>query len=416
MNETPRSERLHIGLFGRRNVGKSSLINLLTGQAVALVSPVAGTTTDPVYKAMELLPFGPVIFIDTAGIDDEGDLGKQRVASTERAMRKADIALLVVSSEEEPGAFEEKIIWENMEKNIPVIGVINKVDLNDDFKTVRDWFAQKGVLGIPVSAVTGKGRYDLIKEIIAKCGEEEKGPSIVEGIINPGDTAVLVVPVDTGAPKGRIILPQVQTIRDILDHNGRSTVVTVEQLGDTLENMKAPPKVVVTDSQAFSEVSRITPEEIPLTSFSILFARYKGRLAQLAAGAMTVKELRPGDKVLIAEACTHHSQKDDIGRIKIPSWLNNSVGGKLKYQYSTGWDFPANLSDIKLVIHCGACMLNRKEVLYRLNLLKQMGIPVVNYGVLIAYIHGILDRVLMPFPEMRAFGYHKEETCNDLSG
>lgn len=416
MNNTPRGERLHIGLFGRRNVGKSSLINFLTGQTVALVSPVAGTTTDPVYKAMELLPFGPVVFIDTAGIDDEGDLGKQRVASTERAMRKADIALLVVSSEDEPGTFEEKIVRENMEKNIPVIGVVSKIDLNQGCKTVLKWFAQKGVSCVPVSAVAGKGRYELIKEIIAKCGEEEEGPSIVEGIINPGETAVLVVPVDTGAPKGRIILPQVQTIRDILDYNGRSMVVTVEQLGEALENMKIPPKVVVTDSQAFSEVSRITPDEIPLTSFSILFARYKGKLKQVVEGALAVKDLKPGDKVLIAEACTHHSQKDDIGRIKIPAWLNNRVGGMLKYQYSTGWDFPANLSEVKLVIHCGACMLNRREVLYRLNLLQQIGVPVVNYGVLIAYLHGILDRVLQPFPEMHAFCFQQGGNSHDLFG
>lgn len=410
MNNTPRSERLHIGLFGRRNVGKSSLINLLTGQSTALVSPVAGTTTDPVYKAMELLPLGPVVFLDTAGLDDEGVLGEQRISRTKQAMRRTDVAVVVVSAQDEPGRFEEKIVRINQDKGIPVIGVINKIDLQANITKVRKWFDHLKIPCVSVSAETGQGKLQLLSEIISVCKDEDEGPSIVEGIVGPGETAVLVVPIDTGAPKGRIILPQVQTIRDILDHQGNSVVVTVEQLADMLSNLKKPPKVVITDSQAFGEVSRITPEDVLLTSFSILFARYKGRLEQLVDGTRAIAGLKPGDQVLIVEGCTHHSQKDDIGRIKIPTWLNNIVGGKINYNYTVGWDFPDDLSEIKLVIHCGACMLNRREVLHRLNVLQMAGLPVVNYGVLIAFVHGIISRVLQPFPEMSLFfGINKEE-------
>lgn len=413
MNETPRSERVHIGLFGRRNVGKSSLINLLTDQETALVSPVAGTTTDPVYKAMEVLPLGPVVFVDTAGLDDEGTLGEKRVARTNQALRKMDLSLIVVSGEDEPGEFEEKLVSNIIDKGIPIIGIINKIDLGENIDSILDWFALKGISAIPVSAATGQGRPELLGALIKSQVADKEEPSIVGGMIEPGETAILVVPIDTGAPKGRIILPQVQTIRDILDHQGQSVVVTVEQLAAAIDNLRTPPKLVITDSQAFGQVSELTPEYIMLTSFSIVFARYKGRLTQLVEGALAIADLKPGDRVLIAEACTHHSQKDDIGRLKIPRWLNRIVGGPLEYTYSIGWDFPRETEDIKMVIHCGACMLNRREMIYRLNFLRQKGMPVVNYGVLIAYVHGILERVLRPFPEALAL-WTQQEDSNDL--
>lgn len=397
LNETPRGSRLHIAIFGRRNAGKSSLINALTNQDIAIVSDVPGTTTDPVYKSMEILPVGPVVVIDTAGIDDVGQLGELRVKKTIAVLNKADLMLLVIDPGQKAGEYEQSIIQKAKEQNVPVVGVLNKIDLNPAVTPLE----LKEVLNIPVvpvSAVTKQGIEGLKKEIIKSAPKEWTAPTIIGDLINPGDTVVLVVPIDLAAPKGRLILPQVQTIRDILDHDACALVVKERELKKALSELSKKPKMVVTDSQAFLKVDGDTPRDILLTSFSILFARYKGNLETLVAGARAVEKLKPGDRVLIAEACTHHRVADDIGTVKIPRWLRQKVGGELQFDWSSGIELPGNLEQYNLIVHCGACMINRKEMLHRIMQATGAGVPIVNYGVLIAHVHGILKRSLSPFP------------------
>lgn len=398
MEDTPKGSRLHIAIFGRRNVGKSSLINALTNQDIALVSPVAGTTTDPVSKAMEILPIGPVIIIDTAGIDDVGQLGKLRVERTKQVLNKCDVAVLVMDAESEFGEYEQQLIANIKSRQLPIIGVVNKIDSMGGRQVALSALEQtSGIEFVLVSAKTGHGIDKLKTAIIEKAPADWEGPPIVGDMLEKGDAVVMVVPIDTAAPKGRLILPQVQTLRDILDHNACALTVKEDQLTEALARFNKPPKIVITDSQAFETVAADTPKDVALTSFSILFARHKGDLATFTAGAKAVEALMPGDKVLIAEACTHHRQQDDIGTVKIPRWLNKAVGGELSYTWVSGTKFPDNLSDYKLVIHCGACMITRREMLYRLSVVRQSGVPVINYGVLIAHLNGILDRALAPF-------------------
>jgi len=398
MNGTPRGNRLHIAIFGRRNVGKSSLINSLTNQELAIVSDIAGTTTDPVFKSMEILPIGPVVLIDTAGIDDEGMLGELRKRKTIEVLRKTDLVLLVLSPESEPGYYERQIIETASENDVPVVGVLNKQDLPLNAYTEK----LESSLGIPfykVSSLTRYGLEELKQGIIKHAPKNWTAPAIIADKLSPGDTVILVVPIDSAAPKGRLILPQVQTLRDILDRNALAMVCQETELAHSLKKLSEPPRMVITDSQVFKQVSQIVPGNIELTSFSILFARYKGDLETLVAGAKAVENLKPGDNILVAEACTHHRVEDDIGTVKIPRWLEQKVGGKLNFTWANGISLPADLDSFKLVVHCGACMINRKEMMYRLMECKRAQIPIVNYGVLIAYIHGILPRVLSPFPQ-----------------
>lgn len=400
MQETPRANRLHMVLFGRRNVGKSSLINALTGQNIAIVSPVAGTTTDPVQKAMEILPIGPVMIIDTAGLDDVGELGALRVKKSLEMIKRTDLILLVLDDALQIGAAEQIVLVEAKKRQIPVVAVANKNDTNQfKHEVLIQCQAKLGAAVIATSALTGEGIDDLKMAIIKNAPTEFADAQIVGDLLNAGDTVVLVVPIDTAAPKGRLILPQVQVIRDLLDSNCATIVVKENQLKQTLDSLKQPPAMVITDSQVFGAVSKIVPKNIVLTSFSILFARYKGDLPMLVAGAKAIDSLKPGDKVLIAEACTHHRQEDDIGTVKIPGWLNAHVGGELDYTWSAGIVFDKQLADYKLIVHCGSCMITRREMLERLFEAKAEHVPVVNYGIAIAHMHGILPRVLSPFPE-----------------
>ncbi len=400
MDKTPRSSRLHIGIFGRRNAGKSSLINALTNQEVALVSEVPGTTTDPVYKAMELLPLGPVVLIDTAGIDDVGALGDLRVRRTLRVVNTTDLALLVLDSEVGVGDWERKLVRLLRGRRIPTIAVANKCDLcqeNGQLELER-WREDLGVPVTPASSVTQWGIEELMRLIVELAPSEFADPPILGDLITAGDLVVLVVPIDSGMPKGRLILPQVQTLRDILDNDALALVVKDRELRLALEALDRRPKLVVTDSQAFDRVAADLPEDVPLTGFSILYARYKGDLEALAAGARAVDGLRPGDRVLIAEACTHHRQDDDIGRVKIPRLLRGTVGGDLQFAWTSGGGFPEDLASYRLVVHCGGCMINRKEMLHRIRIVEEAGVPIVNYGVLLARMHGVLRRALAPFP------------------
>ncbi|OAT85525.1 [FeFe] hydrogenase H-cluster maturation GTPase HydF [Desulfotomaculum copahuensis] len=400
LNRTPRGDRLHIALFGRRNAGKSSLINALTRQNIAIVSGVPGTTTDPVYKSMEILPIGPVVIIDTAGIDDTGELGGLRIQKTLAVLAKTDILLLVLDPSGDIGSYERELITRAGENNVPVLGVINKTDLHPE--AARD--SRAAALGIPLTAVsarTGEGIEQLKQELIRHAPRDWTAPTIAGDLVDPGDTVVLVVPIDLAAPKGRLILPQVQTIRDLLDHDACALVVKERELKKALAGLSRPPRLVITDSQAFLKVDADTPPGVLMTSFSILFARYKGDLEILTAGALAVDSLHPGDRVLISEACTHHRVEDDIGTVKIPRWLRQRVGGQLEFNWVSGLELPADLDGYKLIVHCGACMINRKEMLHRLMQANRAGVPVVNYGVLIAYLHGILPRALEPFPAAR---------------
>lgn len=399
MNSTPKSERLHIAIFGRRNAGKSSIINALTNQDVALVSDVAGTTTDPVYKSMELLPIGPVVFIDTAGIDDVGELGKLRIKKTYDVLNKTDLAVLVVDACSGIGEYEKDLLNKINEKKITVVGAVNKTDINDAAEeTLKSWGKELGIELIKVSAQSKKGISNLKRAIVVNAPYDDREMSIIGDLVHDGDIAVLVVPIDKAAPKGRLILPQQQVIRDLLDNDAIAIVTKEYELKQTLESLNKKPALVVTDSQAFLKVDADTPKDIPMTSFSILFARYKGDLNQLVAGAKAVERLKPGDKVLIAEACTHHRQSDDIATVKIPRWLRQLVGGELQFAWVSGGDFPDDLEEYKLIVHCGGCMINRREMLYRLSVAADKGIPIVNYGVLIAYVLGVLGRALDPFP------------------
>lgn len=398
MNETPRANRLHIAIFGRRNAGKSSLINALTNQDIAVVSSIAGTTTDPVYKSMEILPIGPVVIIDTAGIDDEGELGELRVQRSLEVLNKADLVLLVIESGAGITDFEAAIVRRCREKKLPIVTVLNKQDIHP--ATPGELQGIESCLGLTpllVSALTRKGIGALKQELIKAAPSSWDEPSIVGDLLNPGDLVVLVVPIDLAAPKGRLILPQVQTIRDILDNDAMAYVVKERELKECFSTLCQKPRLVITDSQAFLKADADTPPDIMLTSFSILFARYKGDLTALAAGARAIETLQPGDKILMAEACTHHRVEDDIGTVKIPRWLRQFVGGELEFHWSSGARFPENLADYKLIVHCGGCMINRREMLSRIMQAQEAEVPIVNYGVCIAYIMGILPRALAPF-------------------
>jgi len=398
MNETPRANRLHIAIFGRRNAGKSSLINALTNQDIAVVSAVAGTTTDPVYKSMEILPVGPVVIIDTAGIDDTGELGELRVQRSLEVLNKADMVLLVIESGAGITDFEMDLAQRCAEKKLPILAVLNKLDIHPVATAeIGEIEGRLGIKPLPVSALTGAGLAALKIALVQSAPPSWDEQSIVGDLLNPGDLAILVVPIDLAAPKGRLILPQVQTIRDILDHDAMAYVVKERELKQCLSTLNKKPRIVITDSQAFLKADADTPPDVMLTSFSILFARYKGDLAALAAGARAIETLKPGDKVLMVEACTHHRVEDDIGTVKIPRWLRQFVGGELNFQWTSGARFPENLDDYKLIVHCGACMINRREMLSRIMQAQTAGVPIVNYGVCIAYIMGILPRALSPF-------------------
>jgi [FeFe] hydrogenase H-cluster maturation GTPase HydF len=398
MNRTsPKNMRLHIGLFGRRNVGKSSLLNALTGQAVSIVSSVAGTTTDPVEKPMELLPLGPVLFIDTAGIDDEGALGDLRIERTRQVFDRTDLGIIITDNREWE-RFEENILAECTQRNIPTLIVLNKSDIPSSEKS--DMLPDNGKLNFfKVSALTGDGVAVLRKGIIDNAPDDfVNRRSIVADLVPPGETAVLVVPIDKEAPKGRLILPQVQCIRDLLDNDAWCVVVKERELRDALDKLKQPPALVVTDSQAFLKVAADTPDSVPMTSFSILFARYQADLNTMVAGATAIGRLKSDSRILIAEACSHHPIGEDIGTVKIPRWLTQFVGGKLDITHVRGHDFPEDLSSYQLVIHCGACMWNRREMLSRLMHCARANVPVTNYGLAIAYSLGIFERALKPFP------------------
>lgn len=397
LNSTPKGDRLHIALFGKTNAGKSSVINAVTSQNIALVSEIKGTTTDPVYKAMELLPIGPVMLIDTAGLDDESNLGELRREKTFEVLNKTDIALIVVDGLKGLTAYDKDVISKIKSKNIPIIGVLNKIDKLDEID-VSIYEKETDISFIPVSTLTGEGIKELKGAIIKAVPENEDKFKIVGDLISPGDFVVLVTPIDKAAPKGRLILPQQQTIRDVLESDAMAIVTKEFELRETLAGLSKKPKMVITDSQVFLKVSADTPKDILMTSFSILMARHKGDLTELVKGAKAIKNLKDGDKILISEACTHHRQSDDIGKVKIPRWLRQKTGKKLEFDFSSGFSFPENIKDYALIVHCAGCMLNRKAMLYRINEAKAQNVPIVNYGVLIAYVQGILERALKPFP------------------
>ena len=395
LNATPSGERVHIAFFGRRNAGKSSLVNAFTGQSLAIVSDVKGTTTDPVSKAMELLPLGPVQIIDTPGIDDVGELGALRVEKTKQVLRKTDLAIVVLDATAPMDQADQALLALIKARELPHILAFNKADL---LETVPE--SQENT--IYVSAKTGYHIHEL-KELAASLAQAaaQKRP-LVRDLLDPGDTAVLVVPIDKSAPKGRLILPQQQVIRDVLEAGASALVCRDTELSQTLAALAAPPKIVITDSQVFGKVDKLVPPAVPLTSFSILMARYKGDLPLTVAGVAALKTLREGEKVLIAEGCTHHRQCEDIGTVKIPKWLEGYTGKKFQYAFTSGGEFPEDLSSYALVIHCGGCTLNPKEMAARQRLAKEQQVPITNYGVLIAALHGILPRALAPFPDVAA--------------
>lgn len=398
MQGTPKGLRLHIGIFGRRNVGKSSLLNAITRQQVSIVSEEAGTTTDPVEKPMELLPLGPVLFVDTAGIDDEGALGELRVHRTRLVLDRADLAL-VVAQAGAWGDFEEALTGELRSRKVPVIAVLNKSDLGPPDLALESDLGERGLKVVRTSATTGDGLADLRRALLdAAPADFFEARRILSDLVGPGELAVLVVPIDKEAPKGRLILPQVQAIRDLLDGDSVCLVVKERELRRALETLKAPPRIVVTDSQAFLKVAADTPRTVPLTSFSILMARFQGDLMEQVRGTLAVDRLEEGDVVLVAEACTHHPIGEDIGRVKIPRWLAEYTGARLAFEYTQGRDFPGDLTPYRLVIHCGNCTGNRREMLSRILRCKQQGVPITNYGLTIAYSLGIFERALEPFP------------------
>lgn len=394
LNSTPSAERLHIGIFGKRNAGKSSVINAITGQDLAIVSDVKGTTTDPVYKAMELLPLGPVVLIDTPGLDDEGELGAMRVRKSYQVLNKTDIALVIADASDGAGAEENALIARIRAKGIPYLLVYNKSDRGTGAPLPPD--------AIAVSAKTGENIHALKERIGALIPQGGNGKRIVGDLLSPSDVVVLVVPVDAAAPKGRLILPQQQTIRDILDASAIAVVSKETELSDTLAALARPPRMVITDSQAFGVVSKLVPQEIPLTSFSILFARYKGNLAAAVRGAKAVDSLRDGDAVLICEGCTHHRQCGDIGTQKLPAWIRQHTGVSPAFSCTSGGDFPDDLAGYRLNVHCGGCTLNEREMQYRLKCAADAGVPMTNYGTMIAYIHGVLARSVAPFADVAA--------------
>ena len=403
MNQTPSSERVHIGLFGKRNAEKSNVINAVTNQDIAIVSAVRGTTTDPVYKSMELLPLGPVMLIDTPGLDDEGELGVLRVQKGLDVLRKTDIALLIVDGTAGMSPEDERLEEELKKRGLPYLVVFNKWDLVQEKSAGEEnsGAEPEDERHIRVSARTGEGIQEL-KERLARMVPAGKEKRLVGDLLEPQDLVVLVVPIDKAAPKGRLILPQQQTIRDVLESGAVSVVVREKELKETLKKLGTKPKLVITDSQVFGLVDRDTPEDILLTSFSILFARYKGNLAQAVRGAGALESLRDGDKILISEGCTHHRQCDDIGTVKLPRWIENYTGKKPEFVFTSGTGFERNLKEYHMIVHCGGCMLNEQEMQYRLKMAENQGVPMTNYGILIAYMKGILERSLQPFPDMAA--------------
>ena len=400
LNSTPSSERVHIGIFGKRNAGKSSVINAITNQSLAIVSDIKGTTTDPVSKAMELLPLGPVMIIDTPGLDDVGELGKMRIQKSYQVLNKSDIGILVIDGTFGQTDEDKALINKFKEKNIPYIVVMNKLDLVRKQQNIDENEINSKSNTIWVSSTTKENIYEL-KEMIAKqAPTDEPKFKIVGDLLNPSDFVVLVVPIDKAAPKGRLILPQQQTIRDILEANAIAIVVKENELKNTLKNLGKKPKLVITDSQVFSKVSTDTPKDILLTSFSILFARYKGDLKETVKGVKTLEDLKDNDTILISEGCTHHRQCDDIGTVKIPKWITKYTNKKINFEFTSGTEFPYDLSKYKMIIHCGGCTLNEREMKYRVKCAQDQNIPFTNYGILIAYTQGILKRTLEPFSDI----------------
>lgn len=397
MNDTPRSNRLHIALFGRRNAGKSSLINSLTHQNVAVVSEIAGTTTDPVYKSMEVLPLGPVVFIDTPGIDDEGMLGNLRIQKTKEVLRKTDIGIIVLAGSQEWGEHEKELAEQLKKKNIPFIVVINKCEKISKTDNLVNAMLIDKIPVVKTSALTGEGIEDLIAELVKLQKEEDQKLHLVDGLVKAGDLVILVAPIDKEAPKGRLILPQQQVLRDILDNGAMALVVKETELEQALRKLACSPSIVITDSQVFDKVNAILPQDIPLTSFSIIYARNKGELDLFYKAVKEIEKLKDGDNILVAEACTHHRKDDDIGTVKIPNLLMKKTGKKLSFHHVSGGFFKEDLSHYKMVIHCGACMLNKKEMEYRQLFSVESGVPMINYGIILAYLHGILDRAIKPF-------------------
>ena len=403
MNQTPASERVHISFFGKRNAGKSSVINAVTGQDLAIVSSVMGTTTDPVYKTMELLPLGPVMVIDTPGIDDEGELGALRVRKSYQVLNKTDIAILVIDSTAGKGEEELELIHRFHKKGIPYLIVYNKIDLLSTEK-IKDLAMSVRAGEVLVSASDGMNIQELKEKIASLKPEDTHKYPLIQDLIDPLDLVILVVPIDKAAPKGRLILPQQQTIRDTLERGALSLVVRDTELKSTLDHFLSQgvcPKLVVTDSQAFARVSKDVPENITLTSFSILFARYKGELETQLKGVTALSSIEDGDRILIAEGCTHHRQCGDIGTCKMPEWIRNYTGKKPVFEFTSGTEFPDDVSSYKMVVHCGGCMLNEREMKYRIACCQDQGVPITNYGILIAQVTGILKRSLGPFPEMQ---------------
>lgn len=403
MNQTPASERVHISFFGKRNAGKSSVINAVTGQDLAIVSSVMGTTTDPVYKTMELLPLGPVMVIDTPGIDDEGELGALRIRKSYQVLNKTDIAILVIDSTVGKGEEELELIHRFHKKGIPYLIVYNKIDLLSTEK-IKDLAMSVRAGEVLVSASDGMNIQELKEKIASLKPEDTHKYPLIQDLIDPLDLVILVVPIDKAAPKGRLILPQQQTIRDILERGALSLVVRDTELKSTLDHFLAQgvcPRLVVTDSQAFARVSKAVPENITLTSFSILFSRYKGELETQLKGIAALSSIEDGDRILIAEGCTHHRQCGDIGTCKMPEWIRNYTGKKPVFEFTSGTEFPDDVSSYKMVVHCGGCMLNEREMKYRIACCQDQGVPITNYGILIAQVTGILKRSLGPFPEMQ---------------
>lgn len=401
MNGTPSADRVHIAIFGNTNAGKSSLINAITNQDLAIISDTKGTTTDPVYKAMELLPLGPVMFIDTPGLDDEGELGKLRVKKAETVLNKADLALVAVDITKEENEVVKKLMENIRQKGISCLTVYNKIDLlsEEELKNKQKELGGENVLF--VSSLTGEGILKLKEKMAGMALLSETKIPIIKDLVEPGDTVILVVPIDKAAPKGRLILPQQQTIRELLDTGAMAYVTRETELKKTLESLNHAPKMVVTDSQVFASVNRELPGEIMLTSFSILFARHKGELGILTDSVKALEKLKDGDRILISEGCTHHRQCGDIGTVKIPKWLKEHTGREVIFDTTSGGGFPEDLSPYSMIIHCGGCMLNEREMKYRIRKSCDFGIPIVNYGIFIAYVTGILERSIEIFKEKR---------------
>jgi [FeFe] hydrogenase H-cluster maturation GTPase HydF len=401
VKETPKGMRLHIGLFGRRNVGKSSLLNALTRQQVSIVSDVPGTTTDPVEKPMELLPIGPVLFIDTAGIDEVGALGAMRVEATRQIFERTDLGILVAEGSCW-GEFEESILTELSKRKAPAIVVFNKSDISEPADALNQNLKSRKIPVVRTIASQQKGMLELREALVRSVPEEYiESPAILGDLIAPGSLVVLVVPIDLEAPKGRLILPQVQSIRDVLDHDSYCMVVKERELQDALDRLKKPPALVVTDSQAFLRVAGDVPPEIPMTSFSILFARLKGDLNEFIRGVKTIDKLKAGSRILVLESCAHHPIGEDIGRVKIPRWLRQYTGVELEFVHMQGHDFPNDISYYSLIVHCGSCMLNKREVISRILRCREAGVPITNYGIAISYALGLIDRATAPFRELK---------------